>query len=134
MKDGLWKLIEMLLESGKSHKEIFEQFPDLSKGDFYKRFNRAKIQNYKKDPKNLRFHTEHYQKWRKAALERDGCCVLCGSESNLQVDHIKPASVYPELKYKLENSRTLCGNCHRKRTTTYGRAGIRDYVKNKEKK
>ena len=31
-----------------------------------------------------------WQKIRRAIIERDGCCVSCGSTDNLTVDHIIP--------------------------------------------
>ena len=62
-----------------------------------------------------------YQLWRKSILERDlWTCQICEKkEIDLQVDHIKPWSIYPELRLSFENGRTLCKNCHRK-TDTYG--------------
>ena len=34
-------------------------------------------------------------------------------------DHVKPWALYPELRYDLDNGRTLCVPCHKK-TETYG--------------
>ena len=39
--------------------------------------------------------------------------------SNLQVDHIKPWALYPELRYATNNGKTLCVSCHRN-TDTWG--------------
>ncbi len=62
-----------------------------------------------------------YRKWRKAVLERDGnVCVLCGSDIDLNVDHIRPYANYPKLRYNLNNGRVLCVVCH-KLTGTYGK-------------
>lgn len=65
-----------------------------------------------------------YYLWRKAVLERD-CytCVWCGSMEMLEVDHIKPFSQYPELRFAIDNGRVLCRNCHMT-TDTYGRRGF----------
>ena len=58
--------------------------------------------------------------WRDAVLERDGHkCVACGSVNELEADHIKPKSLYPDLKYEVSNGRALCWPCHSK-TETYG--------------
>jgi hypothetical protein len=63
-----------------------------------------------------------YRKWRESVFERDNYqCVLGGKEhgSELRADHIKPFALYPDLRFVLENGRTLCESCHRK-TDTYG--------------
>lgn len=66
--------------------------------------------------------TWKYEKWREAVLKRDKrICQLCGQKGGfLCVDHIKPWAQFPELRFSMENGRTLCIPCHRK-TPTYGR-------------
>ena len=39
-------------------------------------------------------------------------CSLCGSTSKLNVDHIKPKSLYPELTYDINNLQVLCWQCN----------------------
>ena len=59
--------------------------------------------------------------WRESVLIRDGyACVWCGATERLEADHIKPKVVFPDLKYDVDNGRTLCNPCHRT-TDTYGR-------------
>ncbi len=62
-----------------------------------------------------------YYRWRKSVLERDNyTCIFCNNNNaKLQVDHIKPFALFPELRFELSNGRTLCVDCHR-RTDTYG--------------
>lgn len=62
-----------------------------------------------------------YRLWRKAVLERDKyICIWCGQrQGSLHVDHIKRFSDYPELRFAIDNGRTLCFDCH-KTTDTYG--------------
>lgn len=78
-------------------------------------------------PRNTRIrHSQEYKAWRKAVFERDDyICQECGARSApgmkvvLNADHIKPFAHYPELRFSLENGRTLCVECHKK-TPTYG--------------
>jgi 5-methylcytosine-specific restriction endonuclease McrA len=47
-------------------------------------------------------------------LERDNyTCTVCNQRGgSLQVDHIKSWATYPELRFDLDNCRTLCMGCH----------------------
>lgn len=64
------------------------------------------------------------KKWRKAVFDRDGyTCVMCKRAASntvrLNADHIKPWSLFPELRTEVDNGRTLCVDCH-KETDTWG--------------
>ena len=64
--------------------------------------------------------TIEYKLWRAAVFNRDRwICQECGSNKRLNADHIKPWADYPELRYDVDNGRTLCWECHRK-TPTFG--------------
>ena len=40
--------------------------------------------------------------------------VYCGQVGGyLEADHIKPFSLYPELRFELSNGRTYCKPCHK---------------------
>ena len=66
------------------------------------------------------YFSEEYKLWRNAIFERDNyTCIWCGSTSNLTTDHIKTWADYPELRFAIDNGRTLCLDCHRK-TSTWG--------------
>lgn len=63
---------------------------------------------------------------RTSALIRDDyTCQICGlkkgKRQGMEVDHIKPFALYPELRAAIDNLRTLCHDCHVK-TETYGGA------------
>ncbi len=70
--------------------------------------------------KKIRNSTK-YKIWRKAVFERDNyTCILCFKMGGyLEADHIKPFSLFPELRFEIDNGRTLCKPCH-KETDTWG--------------
>lgn len=63
--------------------------------------------------------------WREKVYQRDDyTCQHCGERGGkLNADHIKPFSLFPELRFELSNGRTLCVPCHRKTPTWGGNAG-----------
>lgn len=56
----------------------------------------------------------------KEVLKRDNyTCQLCGSKDDLHVDHIQSWAEYVELRFEMNNCRTLCMKCHYQ--VTWGR-------------
>jgi len=57
-------------------------------------------------------------KWpatRKAWLKTNPACAACGSVDNLEVHHMQPYHLHPDLELDNKNFITLCengGNCH----------------------
>jgi HNH endonuclease/NUMOD3 motif-containing protein len=99
---------------------------------------RKKMSNARKGPNNPFWrggvtplhigirHSFEYKLWRESLFKRDNyACVWCGVKSGngkavvLNADHIKPFALFPELRFAIDNGRTLCKNCH-KTTETYG--------------
>jgi 5-methylcytosine-specific restriction endonuclease McrA len=60
-----------------------------------------------------------YKAWRQSVFERDGfACIQCGTRGNIEADHIKSFSLFPDLRFDVANGRTLCVQCH-KATPSY---------------
>lgn len=79
-------------------------------------------QGGKTDQKEAIRNSVLYKDWRRKVFERDGyACVECGDDmgGNLEADHIKSFAKHPELRFDINNGRTLCKDCHRK-TPNYG--------------
>jgi len=70
--------------------------------------------------KSVRTRLE-YKLWREAVYKRDNyTCIECKQHGGkLNAHHIKPFSLFPELRYAIDNGVTLCIDCHRK-TDSYG--------------
>lgn len=64
------------------------------------------------------------KEWRRKVFKRDEyTCQECKAKGGrLVADHIKPFSVYPELRFGLSNGRTICHKCDLKSKTYGGRA------------
>ena len=60
-----------------------------------------------------------YRDWRAAVFTRDNwTCQCCGVRGGyLEADHIKPWCAFPDLRYEVDNGRTVCRPCHMKLDT-----------------
>ena len=124
-----------LANIGRKHtEETKKKISDANKGTLFSEETRRKIGDGHKGEKchfwkggissenELIRKTLEYKLWRTAVFERDDytCrfCLVKGGKLN--ADHIKRFSEYPELRFAIDNGRTLCVECHRK-TDTWGR-------------
>ena len=72
-------------------------------------------------PINTRIRqSDEYKTWRKSVFERDDyTCQICFVRGvEIHADHIKPFSIFKDLRFDISNGRTLCVPCH-KNTETY---------------
>lgn len=109
-----WKIISQETRARISEANRWRKCPDISgeKSHFWKWWITLENEKIRK--------SADYRFWRTSVFKRDNfLCVHCGAHSkNLHVDHIKPFSLFPELRFVMDNWRTLCVDCHRK-TDTY---------------
>jgi 5-methylcytosine-specific restriction endonuclease McrA len=73
---------------------------------------------------------DEYVQWRKAIFTKDdytcqGCSVRGGY---LEADHIQPWALFPELRYNVDNGRTLCRPCHLLTPTWGGKTKVLEKV------
>ncbi|KQB12433.1 HNH endonuclease [Rhodobacter capsulatus] len=62
--------------------------------------------------------TKRWAVLRQQILERDGwACQRCGKRAlRLEVDHVKPVRLRPDLAFDPRNLQSLCGPCHTRKT------------------
>ena len=96
--------IDLLVEQGFLTEILFNDFPAYQITHWYE--NNGIGETAKKR------NNYTYRQWRKAVIERDGECQMCGAVENLHAHHIKPFARYPKLQFDIDNGLTLCQTCH----------------------
>ncbi|RWR53330.1 HNH endonuclease [Sinirhodobacter huangdaonensis] len=77
----------------------------MSKRDTYARHSKAVTR------------TKRWAVLRQVILERDGWkCRCCGDRRRLEIDHIQPVRLRPDLAFEPRNLQALCPRCHTKKT------------------
>jgi len=114
----------------KWDKERKDRFSLIRKGKPLLRSRGERHWNWKGGiyPNNSKIrHSLEYKLWREAVFTRDNyTCIWCGSKPGdgkrviLNADHIKSFASFPELRFAIDNGRTLCKPCHLT-TENYGR-------------
>jgi len=61
--------------------------------------------------------TKRWQVLRHVILERDGWqCRCCGDRRRLEIDHVQPVRLRPDLAFDPRNLQALCPRCHTRKT------------------
>jgi len=109
----------------KHTTEWRKHMSDLMRGE-----NHWNWQGGKETANNVVRKSLEYKLWREGVFERDNyTCRECGKiqgwdklnkrHIDIQADHIKSFTKYPELRFDIDNGRTLCTDCHVE-TPTWG--------------
>ena len=118
------------IPDNKGRKRTLEQIQKMLASRIYSNGNKHWNWQGGITPENMKVRKSlKMKRWRKHIFERDNfTCLVCHKKGGkLNADHIKPFSLYPELRFELSNGRTLCFDCH-KLTDTY-LSKIKKYVK-----
>ncbi len=110
-------ILDELLRRKNQLAENLLNITDFSEQDAQNFFTRAtgteaKDHYFKKYDDLL--NDPHWQELRKSIFNiYPNMCFKCESTDNLQVDHVKPRSKYPDLTYEFSNLQILCDVCNR---------------------
>lgn len=104
-------------KTGTEFVKMFECWMSKGKGNEVVRGSFNGVLDYQEDIVETTIADPKWQRVRYFALkESSGKCCLCGMSAKdgkvMHVDHIKPKSLYPELKYELSNLQVLCEDCN----------------------
>jgi len=66
--------------------------------------------------------SKEYRLWRILTIRRDKVCQVCGEIKYRQAHHLNSASYFPDERYDLDNSVTLCKKCHTNYHCNYHRS------------
>lgn len=124
-KSGRSKISAFAKKRGIGHlhsKQAFEKRRKTITGK-----NHWNWQGGKTDESRKLRNSYEYKQWRNAVFIRDNyTCQECkakscgGNKVILNADHIKPFAFYPELRFDINNGKTLCLDCH-KLTPTFAK-------------
>ena len=98
----------------ESLKPITSALLTIAKPQIDMQGKRGGFKGAESDERKLIRNSPSMKAWRKAVFERDSYkCQKCGKiGGKLNAHHIKPFSLYPDLRFDIDNGITLCKECH----------------------
>lgn len=101
-------------------KRFTEAGHNANRGKKYSIEHKRKLSDAHKKGKDSHLWTGGSVYWakRQAKIRDNYTCQVCGLRDVeiMEVDHVNPQVLFPELKASIENLMTLCPNCHRRKT------------------
>jgi 5-methylcytosine-specific restriction enzyme A len=76
---------------------------------------------YERRPESDAFYrTARWRRLRSMVLSHNPLCAMCEAEGRMtlavDVDHVLPRSVRPDLEWSMDNCQPLCRSCHSRKT------------------
>lgn len=101
--------VELVHKGNRPYKRCKNCFDKYNSGE-----NHWNWQNGKSAENTIIRNSKKYKLWAEAVKKRDNyTCQICFKRGcYLHSDHIKPFSLYPNLRFDVSNGRTLCKDCH----------------------
>lgn len=107
-RDKISKAVKGRIWSVESRKKASESH----KGEKAYQWKGGSSRKYKED-----YYSLKYKLWRESVFQRDNyTCRGCGFKGNqgyLTAHHIKSWAKFPELRFDINNGKTLCEDCHK---------------------
>jgi len=93
---------------------VYGQRDHVEKATAANRGRKLKRDDEYKTPENKRERHRFRRETQMKVFERDDfTCQICGVRGGiLHVDHIQSWAMYPELRFEMDNCRTVCMACH----------------------
>jgi len=100
--------------------KVYKDLQDEAKSIKKIKNNRRVRSHSRKKVKPFSIKDLKWMKLRDRVFDKYGkVCLCCGSVDDIQVDHIKPKSIYPELSYCFDNLQPLCASCNIKKSNIH---------------
>ena len=117
-KDNSWKIKVSKTKTGVPNLKA------RGKPHYYHRGERNPNWNGGFSKDRSHYNSLEYINWRRDVFIRDEfTCRECGvKHTYITAHHIKSWRNYPELRYEVDNGKTLCEDCHKKTDNYKGRA------------